>query len=153
LSINLPSLFLGLYNIEGSKAISKGVSLHLPLSWSPHTLRGDRRVKHFIVMAGARGWSWHCYSGLFYGGYATAGIFNLNHREFRYQGEGAGATITAGYSKMLSRHFNLEIEGGLFVGLLHYQRYEGRCCGNFIEERWRGSLLPFKLSLSLLYLF
>lgn len=153
IAINIPPLLMGIYNIEGSIALSKEYSLHLPLSWSPTTLPGEKRVKHLIGMVGLRRWLWHSYSGLFTGAYATTSIFNISPKELRYQGEAVGVTATIGYSKMLSKRFNLEFEGGLFLGFIHYNSFEGRCCGEFLAEKSAIYLLPSKLSLALLYLF
>lgn len=153
LSVNLPLALTGSFNIELSQMVRGRVSLHLPISWSPWQFKEDRKLKHLTTMFGARWWQWHCNSGLFFANYLSFNWFNITYKDGRYYGKGFGDIISIGYAKMLSTKWNIELEGGLFGGMLYYDKYERCRCGEFLESVKRGSLLPSKLSLTIVYLF
>ena len=152
-SVNIPALLLGCYNIEPSFMVSGKVSLHAPVSWSPHTFKNNIRIKHVIVMAGARWWKWHGYSGLFTGGYLAYSKYNISPGKYRYEGNAKGLTITAGYAKMLSRSWIIEMQAGLFAGAAKHDKFEKKMCGDYLDSTSQIVILPSGISVSLVYLF
>jgi hypothetical protein len=152
-SVNIPALLLGCYNIEPSLMVTGKISLHAPVSWSPHTFKNNSRLKHVAVLAGARWWQWHGYSGFFTGGYFAYSKYNISPGKYRYNGYATGFTFSAGYAKMLSRSWNIEAQAGVFLGAAKHDKFEKSICGEYLESISQFVTLPSRISLSLVYLF
>lgn len=153
ISINLPLLLVGSYNIELSYLLTQQLSLHLPLAWSPHTLKENLRVKHLTLMGGVRWWKWHGYTSFFTGHYLGYSHYNLSPKEYRYQGDLIKISTTIGWSKMLSPRWNLEVEGGVAVALTSWERFDTKRCGLFRGAATEVIVIPSNIGLSLLYIF
>ena len=150
---NLAGLALGSINIEVSKAISDKITLHFPISWNPFTFGENEKIKHIAIQPGIRLWQWHSYSGLFYGVQTIRIVCNIGINEFRYYGSGVGGSLSVGYSKMLTRSLNIEVEMGLGGGWIAYDKYQRNLCGEF-EGSWQGFMVgPTRFSLSIMYIF
>lgn len=151
IGVNMALLAVGSINIELSKAFSKKVTAHVPISWNPITFSNNKKIKHIMLQPGIRWWQWHSYSGYFGGINITIAQFNTGIKALRYYGKGAGVTISAGYAKMLSKRWNLEAEAGFYSGWIKYNKYQRKHCGDY-EGNWSGiKLFPAKISLSLIY--
>lgn len=152
LGVNIAMAAVGTINIDLSKALSQKVTLHIPISWNPVTFNDNKKIKHIMIQPGIRWWKWHSYSGYFGGVNITAVNFNTGVRTYRYYGQGAGITISAGYAKMLSKRWNIEAEAGIYSGWVSYNKYQRELCGDY-EGSWQGlKFYPAKISLSLIYI-
>lgn len=105
--------------------------------------------------AGGRYWLWHVYSGWWFGGklqyqeYNRGGISSPRTRE----GDRIGAGLAAGFTYMISKHFNLEVSAGAWGGYDSYRVYDCPVCGLTVEDGQGFFILPHDLALSLSYLF
>lgn len=62
--------------------------------------------------------------GFFMGAYINAAYFDFQlHRDHGVQGETAGAGLTFGYSKLLSRHWRMEFSLGVGASPYRYRKY------------------------------
>lgn len=73
-------------------------------------------------------------------------------RETR-EGDRFGAGLYAGYTHMISRHFNIEVGMGLWGGLDAYRKYSCPACGVTVESGKGLFLLPDDIMVSLAYVF
>lgn len=141
--------------------------------WTFHSdTKGDRKVKHWVLMPEYRWWTCSRFSGHFIGVHAMGGQFNAANadiplpgaffggenlrkgvRDHRYQGGFAGAGVTYGYQWILGRHFNVEAEIGVGYNRVWYDKYACGDCGAKIADGHTNYVGVTKLGLSIMYLF
>ena len=151
---------LGTLNIDASYAVSRRWSLTAGARYNPFTFRQGEPERQFQVRQqsysiGARLWPWHTMSGwwfaakLRYQEYNHGGVLSRETQE----GDRAGAGLYAGYTHMLSRHFNLEFGVGLWAGADFYRRYSCTVCGTTIGDGTKPFVLPDDIAVSIVYVF
>lgn len=153
LSLNIPLLITGSLNAEHSFVLSKRYSCHTMVSWNPFEFSKEVKIKHLNALSGIRLWHWHTYSGFFNGAYISGAVYNVGYNSTRYQGHYYGVGTTLGYAKMLSKDLNMEFEAGVCASINSFDMYEIEPCGEFLDSTCKFCLLPFKLSISLVYVF
>lgn len=144
-------------------------SVELTGSFNNWTLKESQKLKHWLVQPEARYWFCDYFAGHFLGIHALGGQYNAGHikgginflgsdfrklADYRYQGWYVGAGIAYGYSFILGRHWNLELELG--VGYIYTQFDKFRCagCGKKIEEQVPHHYVgPTKAAVNLVYVF
>ncbi len=105
--------------------------------------------------AGIRWWPWHIYSGWWLGArgqwmeYNRGGIFSRSTEE----GEAVGAGLSAGYTRMLHRNWNIEFGLGVWGGTTRYTTYACPSCGTVTDGGKKAFILPDDLMVSLIYIF
>lgn len=153
ISSNAIGLATGTLNIEGSVATSNKISFHLPVMWNPFSFNENKKIKHIALQPGMRFWTWHSYSGTFFGIYSTAISFNTGLNEHRYSGKAIGIGLSAGYAKMLSKNLNIEAELGYSYGYTEYETFVRVQCGDYVRS-YKGPIhAPTKASISIMYIF
>ena len=151
---------LGTLNADFSFAVSRCWSITAGARYNPFTFNEGDQEKQFQMRQqsyalGARLWPWHTMSGWWFAGklryqeYNNGGIFSVESEE----GDRFGAGLYAGYTYMLSRHFNLEFGAGLWSGLAIYRRYSCQKCGVTVGHGRKYFLLPDDLMISVAYVF
>lgn len=149
---NIMGLVTGSLNLELSASLNRRLSLHLPLSWNPLQFGDNKKIKHMMLSPGLRLWSWHSYSGFYAGTQIVLMRYNCGLNSLRYDGKGYGFSLSAGYSKMVSRRWNLDFEIGAGVFRLKHDCFERRVCGEYLYSEDKLKLLPGRLSVNLVYL-
>lgn len=134
--------------------------------------KGDRKVKHWLLMPEYRRWMCSNMSGLFFGIHAMGGQFNAGNvdlpipgaffkggnlgkmiKDSRVEGAFAGGGLTVGYQWILSRHWNIEAEVGAGYNHIWYDQYPCGECGKKIADGTSNYVGMTKLGLSLMYVF
>lgn len=151
---------LGTMNLDASYAISRRWSLVAGARYNPFTFhKGDpqrqfqSRQQSYSV--GMRLWPWHIWSGWWFAGklryqeYNRGGIISDKTEE----GDRFGAGVYAGYTHMLSPHFNLEFGAGLWTGVSSYRQYSCPVCGLTMSSGNKFFLLPDDVMISIAYVF
>lgn len=69
------------------------------------------------------------------------------------EGDRFGAGIYAGYTHMLTKHFNVEFGLGVWSGMAVFRRYSCPVCGVTVAAGRKLFLLPDDLMISLAYVF
>ena len=151
---------LGTMSLDASYAFSRRWSLVAGARYNPFTFhKGDperqfqSRQQSYAV--GMRVWPWHTWSGWWFAGklryqeYNRGGIVSPKTEE----GDRFGAGVYAGYTHMLSPHFNLEFGMGIWGGADFYKRYSCTVCGLSLESGRKAFVLPDDLAVSLVYVF
>ena len=151
---------LGTLNMEASYAIAQHWSLNAGLKYNPFTFRfsgmeNEVQARQREVNIGARFWPWHVYSGWWVAGKAQYQEYNMGGYKTAETSEGDryGGGLTAGYSHMLGRHFNVEAGVGGWAGMDRYVRYSCPTCGRIVDEGNRFFLLLNDILLSVTYVF
>lgn len=151
---------LGTFNAEMSMAVSRKWSLTAGMRYNPFTFNSGSQENQFQMRQqsyslGVRLWPWHTASGWWmackmrYQEYNMGGLFS----DMTEEGDRYGAGLYAGYTHMLSPHFNLEVGLGVWGGFADYRRYSCPLCG-FLEKMGHSFfLLPDDLMISVAYVF
>jgi hypothetical protein len=156
----LQYLNLGTLNAEASISVSRHWSFITGALYNPFYFKfnsGEKEVnnRQRTFNIGTRFWPWHVYSGWWicgktqYQEYNFGGVYNKSTRE----GDRFGAGISAGYSYMLGKHFNLEFGAGLWSGLDIYRVYSCPRCGITLKNGRKWFVLPDNITLALSYIF
>ena len=129
----------------------------------------DHKWKHWLVQPEARYWFCDRFAGHFVGLHLLGGEYNFGNiknsinflgtdfselTDHRHQGWYAGAGIAYGYSWILSRHWNLELELGAGYVYTRYDVFNCAGCGRKIEEdKPHHYVGPTKAAVNLVYEF
>lgn len=151
---------LGTLNVDASCSISRRWSLTAGMRYNPFTyMKGDpdgqMQLRQQSYALGARVWPWHTMSGWWFAGkvryqeYSFGGVWSDEAEE----GDRGGMGLYAGYTHMLSRHFNIEFGVGLWGGLDAYRRYSCPVCGVLMTTGTRFFILPDDFMVSVAYVF
>ena len=161
LAVNLlECAHLGTLNLDASYALGRHWSLTAGARYNPFTFNAGDPVNQFqsrqqSYALGARLWPWHIMSGWWFAGkfryqeYNEGGIISRKTEE----GDRFGAGIYAGYTHMLSSHFNLDFGVGLWTGMDAYRRYSCPACGLTVSSGNRFFVLPDDFIISIAYVF
>jgi len=150
---NLIGVATGSLNMELSAGVGRKLSIHLPVSWNPFHFSGNRKIMHLAVQPGLRFWSWHSYSGFYTGTQVGFIRYNAGLTSLRYDGKGYGLSLSAGYSKMVSRRWNLDFEVGAGLFRVMHDCYERKLCGEYLYSEDKIKIIPCRISLNLVFLF
>ena len=151
---------LGTLNAEASYTVAQHWSLTAGVKYNPFLFhKGDpdrqfqNRQQSYAI--GARYWLWHSLSGWWFSGrvryqeYNMGGIFCRKTEE----GDKVGLGLSAGYTYMISRHFNVEFGLGAWGGRAWYRRFSCPMCGLTIDEGKKWFLFPDDVLISFAYVF
>lgn len=151
---------LGTLNIDASYSVSRRWSLTAGARYNPFTFNEGDPSRQFQMRqqsycVGARIWPWHTMSGWWFAG-------KLRYQEYNHggiilrkaeEGDRFGAGAYAGYTYMLSSHFNLEFGLGFWTGMAVYREYSCQKCGVTTARGRKYFLLPDDLMISIAYVF
>ena len=151
---------LGTMNVDASYAVSRRCSIVAGARYNPFTFRKGDIEKQFQARQqsysiGARLWPWHIWSGWWFAGklryqeYNEGGIVSRKTTE----GDRIGGGLYAGYTHMLSSHFNIELGIGLWTGMDRFRQYDCPVCGHIVDSGNKLFLLPDDIMISVAYVF
>ena len=151
---------LGTMNLDASYAVSRRWSVVAGVRYNPFTFREGDAQRQFqsrqqSYSVGMRMWPWHTWSGWWFAGkfryqeYNEGGILSRKTEE----GDRFGAGLYAGYTHMLSAHFNLEFGMGLWAGLAAYRQYSCPVCGLTLSSGNKFFFRPDDFVISIAYVF
>lgn len=149
----------GTLNVEAGYSLSQHYSVVGGLKYNPWDFSkdgGDVYKNLFAVFAGVRYWPWYTNSGVWiqakaqYADYSITGTW----RHALDEGRAAGIGVAAGYTFMLSPHFNVELGLGGWAGrLFQHNLYECSDCMRLRESGPRGFVDLDNVAVSLIYIF
>lgn len=154
---------LGTANLQAGLAFSRHLSLHAGVrynNWNFGSVEAGNAFQNRARTAslGTRYWPWNVYSSWWFGAKGQVEEYNrggLFKKQLTEEGIAAGLGLAAGYSRMLSGHWNLDIGVGAWAGRTWYSRYKCPRCGRVVErEAARWFIGPSNdIQLSLTYIF
>lgn len=151
-------------------AIAKKWSLDLSGNLNVWSFSNGKRWKHWLFQPEFRYWTCGNLGGHFLAFHLLGGQYNvgkvdldflsflgdnfLEFKNLRHQGVYGGAGIGYGYSWMLSRHWNIEMEVAVGYVYTKYSLYECAGCGKKVKsDLTQGYIGPTKIALDLVYVF
>lgn len=160
---------------DGLLSPNVGVEIGLKPHWSLD-LTGEvnfwtidgHKWKHWLFQPEARYWFCEYFAKHFVGVHAIGGQYNFghigNHTNFlgsnfeplnnhRYQGWGIGGGVAYGYSFVLNRNWNIELEIGFGAIYTRFDKYECRECGKKVGTDDHVYVGPTKAAVNLVYVF
>lgn len=153
--INALGWATGTMNVGIDVAVSEKWSVDLSGYWNP--IDGDNlRFKVLSTTIGVRRWRFEPHVGMFYGVHATVTKYKIGNAQKRYNGWMAGIGSSVGYSWMLSRRWNVSLEGGLGIFWMDdvlWHPYSTQTDDIIMKNYKRIVLAPSKIELSFSYLF
>ena len=155
-SVNALGWVTGNFNAAVDFKLDTKVSVDLPLSFSP--VKGKTVGWQNVTFSpGVRFWATELYRGSFFGVYASGALYDLRYGGYDRRGWATGVGFSYGYSKLLSKRWNLELELGFSAVYAEFDRHETRDFGVFEDETWwrtlRLMLLTSRMKVSVGYLF
>lgn len=148
----------GTVNAEASAAVARHFSVNAGVRYNPWSFgKDDGRMqnKAITASAGFRWWPWNIYSGWWTGARAQWEQYNRGgiRSPETEEGDAYGAALSAGYSLMLHRNFNLDFGIGIWGGYKTYTVYRCPTCGKVMDEGGKLFVMPSDLLVSLMFTF
>lgn len=164
---------------DATATINAGVEVGLAPKWTldlsgnlnAWNWNSGMRLKHYLIQPELRYWFCERFNGSFLGVHALGGQYNIgkfppsimslpiikNHPSLansRYQGWYVGAGVAYGYSFILSKHWNLELELGAGYIYTRYDVFECKDCDKkVVSDRPKHYVGPTKAAINLIYEF
>ena len=145
----------GTLNVEMGLAVLRQWSVTAGAKYNPFEFGDATRRKRRTFDAGVRFWPWHCYSGWWVAAKARYEEFNnaSGMEESSKEGDRMGASLSAGYSIMLGRRFNLDLGLGVWGGMETFTSYSCPTCGEIMQRGSRTFILPSDITVALAFVF
>ena len=140
----------GSANIEASYALARHWSVAAGVKYDP---AGSDRQQLYSL--GGRYWPWHIYSGWWFGARMKYQEFSRAdaHNGPTTEGDRYGLGFIGGYSRMLSRHLNVDLGLGLWGGYSTFTSYACPVCGRVTGSGRRLFIMPDDVIVALSYIF
>lgn len=128
----------------------------------------EHKWKHWYVQPEARYWFCEYFAKHFVGIHLMGGQYNFGNiknninflgtdlsrlTDHRYQGWAVGGGIAYGYSFLLNRHLNLELEIGIGYLYTEFKEFECKECGKEVGKGHHNYYGPTKAAINLVYVF
>ncbi|MCD8044716.1 MAG: DUF3575 domain-containing protein [Tannerellaceae bacterium] len=129
--------------------------------WRKNT--DNKKLWHWTAGSEYRYWLWERFNGHFFGVHALYGQYNIAGKKipmlfekgsenYRYQGHGTAAGISYGYQFIPGKHWNIELNAGIGIGFLKYDKWECTKCGEKLEDNVKQTFVaPSKIGISMIY--
>ena len=168
LKTNLLYLASASPNLGVEIGLGQRTTLEISAGFNPFTFSHDRKWKHWLVQPEARYWFCNSFSGHFLGFHAHGGQYNVGNldnginflgsdlsklSDSRYEGWFAGAGIAYGYTWILNKHWNFELEIGIGYAYTKFDRYPCAQCGEKLDSGDHHYFGPTKAAVNLVYVF
>ena len=161
---------------DATLTVNAGLEVGLAPRWS-FDLSGnyngwpvnEHKWKHWLAQPEVRYWFCDRFAGHFMGLHLLGGEYNFGNiknslnflgtdfselTDHRHQGWMVGAGLAYGYSWILGRHWNLELELGVGYVYTRYDVFECQGCGKKVEEdKPHHYVGPTKAAINLVYEF
>lgn len=149
-------------NLGAEVRLAPKWTLNASVGYNPFTFSDNRKWRHVAVEPEVRYWLCSTFAGHFFGAQLLYSHYNAGNvklplgifkelEDHRFQGDLGAVGIGYGYSWMLSRHWSLEAEAAVGVGVTRYDKYECAKCGDKVGSETRWLFMPTKLALNVVY--
>lgn len=140
----------GAANLEASYGFTRHWSVSAGMKYDAF---GTARQQLYAL--GGRYWPWHIYSGWWFSGKMQYQEFNEKESfgQETSEGDRYGAGLSGGYSRMLSRHLNVDLGLGLWAGHVNYVTYACPTCGRRIGSGSKMFVLPNDIMIAFSFIF
>lgn len=161
---------------DATATVNAGIEIGLVPKWSLDVsgnlnawdMSHARKWKHWLVQPEARYWFCNSFSGHFLGFHTHGGQYNVGNldnginflgsdlsklSDSRYEGWFAGAGVAYGYTWILNKHWNFELEIGIGYAYTKFDRYPCAQCGEKLDSGHHNYFGPTKAAINLVYVF
>ncbi len=150
----------GTVNLNVGMDVSRHFSVEAGARYNPWSFNRKSGLsvwnRQVTAFAGVRYWPWYIFSGWWIAARCQYSDFS-NTGVWRYaldEGKALGASLSFGYTLMLSRHFNMEFGAGVWGGqLLEHSLYHCPRCMKVRESGPRAFIKLDNISVSVMYVF
>lgn len=155
-------LNLGTINAEGAVSVHNHFSINAGFTANPWKMTSPTYVdlinRQYGGYIGAKYWPWHTFSEwwvgakLQYKNFEEVGLLSPNY----ITGDAIGAGFSAGYSIMISDHFNIDFGLGFWGGrCIKYTKYKGKYKEEsmVVDTKPRNFFFLDNVMVSLVYIF
>ncbi|MDD4399740.1 MAG: DUF3575 domain-containing protein [Dysgonamonadaceae bacterium] len=161
---NLPYLLTAAPNFGAEYAVGDRVSLELTVGANPFKLKGEKRLRHWLVCPEVRYWKEDALKGHFLGFHLLGGQYDLSGWDLpleimdgiktsRYLGYAYGAGVSYGYLWTLKNNLGIEATLGIGYATFRYDIYSlGENPVKKADKR-KGYIGPSKAAISFVYRF
>ena len=165
---NLLSDATATFHLGWEVAVSSRWTLDLSASYNPWTFSHNKKWKHWTLQPEMRWWLCEKLNGHFLGMHIYGGQFNIGNldtsihflgtdfrklRDSRYEGWKVGGGIAYGYSWMLARHWNMELEIGIGYSYSDYDRFACERCSEKVSSGHHHYFGPTRMVVGMVYVF
>lgn len=143
-------------NIELNYTLDRHVTVHLPIQYNPFVFGDNSRFQQLSIMPGARYWFNNAHVQGFVSAYAVASRFHVGgwfNGKFRYDGKCFGAGIGGGYSWLITKRLNVEVEAGAALVYADYDKCGWQSDSRRYAHKRGLRIIPCKYDVSLVYFF
>lgn len=135
-------------NVDASVGVSRHWTVGAGARYNPYSR--SNRQRSFSL--GAKYWLWYMYTGWWVSGNAVYDEYSSLSNKLQ-EGDRYGASLMGGYSRMLGKHFNLDIGFGFWGGYETFKVYGCETCAKIVEQGEKYFLSPERIMLSVSYIF
>lgn len=159
---NIISLLdFGTLNAEAGISVAQHLSLHLGGKYNPWSFNLESpslqiKDQHKVYYAGVRYWPWYVFSDWWistkveYLDFLQTGVW----RPAVESGRGVGIGLGFGYTKMLNKHFNLDLGVGCIGGwLFDYTLNNSQNYSSIRDSGERHFIYPDGIQVGIMYVF
>lgn len=165
------NLFYGAYTYTPNLGFELGLghrsTLEVTGGFNPWDWKGtpgnEKKLAHWLGQIEYRYWLCSKFDGHFFGvhllgtqynigGHELPLLFGKGSKNYRYEGWGAGAGVSYGYSFFLGKRWSVEASVGVGYARLYYDKYDCVKCGRKIGPEVRNYFGPTKAAISLIYI-
>lgn len=153
---NLLFLAAGVANIGAEVSVGKQMSIDVPFTYSPYTIKNDYKVRVLAVQPEFRYWLGRGHKGHFFGANVGAAWYNVAFDNTkRYQSNEAllSAGLSYGYRLHFSRHWAAEFTIGAGYATTSYDVFYNIDNGALMESSTKDYWGITKAGISLVYTF
>ncbi len=156
-------------NLGVEVALAPKWTLDVSGGYNPWTFSDNMKWKHWLVQPELRYWLCEKMGGHFFGFHLHGGQYNIGNidtdfeflgtdfsqlKDYRFEGWLIGAGLAYGYTWMLDKHWNLEIEAGFGYAYTRNRKYQCVNCGSEVDnDKEHHYVGPTKAALNLVYIF
>jgi len=153
--------YYGTINAEMSMSVAQHVSLQLGGRYNPWNFSsGDtaRYMKEKCAYFGFRYWPWYVYSGWWVGAKGQYKDFNVTNLPpypgSLREGKSVGGGLSAGYTLMLKKNWNIEFSAGLWGGYhLDYNVWASAAKKEVLKSGPRPFVDMDEIGITFMYIF
>lgn len=145
-------------NLEVGTAVARNWTFSIDGSYNPFVFNkndADNRMqfKHLTIGAGVKYWPFYLFSGFNFGVKTQWSEYNIGGiiSPQTVEGDAFGIAISAGYSLIISKHFNIDFSLGVWGGYTFYTRYSCPSCGDILQRNNKWFIAPTDIKISLTF--
>lgn len=139
-------------------------TLEIGGSYNPWKLEGEegdnKKLVHWVVRADYRRWTCERFKGHYWGAGAFFSKYNVGgyriptlfKKEYRYEGDAYGVSLTYGYHLPIHKRWGLDFSIGLGAARFSYDQFDCTWCSDSAEKRTKTYVGPTKAGVSLVFM-